>query len=377
MATGARAFSGGSQASLIASIMQAEPRSMTELSPLTPPGLERLVKLCLAKDPNERWQDAHDAALQLGWLREAAPDSATTVAPRSAFRRLTFRRGTVNNARFLPDGQTVVYSASWDGDVERLYMVRTDSNDSTELPLPSASVLGVSRQGELAISIGRVYIRGWGETRGTLARAPLFGGAPRELMEGVHDADWGPDGRSLAVIRQQGNMFQLEYPIGRKLHEAMTWLKSPRVSTDGRRVAFVEYFHHAGNLVQVIEPGQEARTILAMEHWPGSLAWSADGRELFFSEWGGKEGSVIGALSMDGGRRTILRLPGTLELLDVSGSGDLLICQNLMNFTTGVFVAGEDRERDLSWLDMGLAKDLSADGQRLLMDEQGAGVDSD
>ena len=171
MATGARAFSGGSQASLIASIMQAEPRSMTELSPLTPPGLERLVKQCLAKDPNERWQDAHDAALQLGWLREAAPDSATTVAPRSAFRRLTFRRGTVNNARFLPDGQTVVYSASWDGDVERLYMVRTDSNDSTELPLPSASVLGVSRQGELAISIGRVYIRGWGETRGTLARA--------------------------------------------------------------------------------------------------------------------------------------------------------------------------------------------------------------
>src|SRR5438309_3479727 len=51
MATGARAFSGGSQASLIASIMQAEPRSMTELSPLTPPGLERLVKQCLAKDP--------------------------------------------------------------------------------------------------------------------------------------------------------------------------------------------------------------------------------------------------------------------------------------------------------------------------------------
>jgi serine/threonine protein kinase len=382
MATGTRAFTAKSQASLIASIMQAEPRPMMELSPLTPAGLERLVKQCLVKEPDERWQDAHDLALELAWLREgAAPPVTAAVSAGTAvlptFRPVTFRRGTVNNARFLPDGHTVVYSASWGGAAERVYMVRTESNDSTELPLPSASLLAVSRQSDLALSVGRVYLRGWGDTSGTLARAPLFGGGARELLEAVHDADWAPDGRAMAVIRKQGTSFHLEYPIGRKLHESITWMKSPRVSPDGQRVAFIEYFQSAGNLVRLVEPGGEVRTLVPLQHWPGSLAWSADGRQLFYSEWGGKDGSLIASISLDGMQREITRLPGTLDLLDVSASGDLLIATIMMTFTTGVFVAGEERERDLSWLDMGLAKDLSVDGARLLMDEQGTGVGSD
>src|ERR1035441_2488211 len=70
MATGKPAFSGKSRASLIAGILIAEPQPMAALQPLTPPPLERLVKKCLAKDPDDRWQSASDLASELNWIME-------------------------------------------------------------------------------------------------------------------------------------------------------------------------------------------------------------------------------------------------------------------------------------------------------------------
>jgi eukaryotic-like serine/threonine-protein kinase len=70
MATGRKAFEGKSQASLIAAILAAEPAPITSLQPMAPPALERVVKTCLAKDPDERWQTAHDLKLQLRWIAE-------------------------------------------------------------------------------------------------------------------------------------------------------------------------------------------------------------------------------------------------------------------------------------------------------------------
>src|SRR5437867_1949816 len=65
MATGRKAFQGKSQASLISSIMSAEPQPISVVQPLAPPALDRVVKTCLAKDPDDRWQTAHDVQLQL------------------------------------------------------------------------------------------------------------------------------------------------------------------------------------------------------------------------------------------------------------------------------------------------------------------------
>jgi len=70
MATGRRAFEGASRASLIASIMASQPRAISELQPMTPPALEHLVRTCLAKDPDDRIQTAHDVKLQLQWIAE-------------------------------------------------------------------------------------------------------------------------------------------------------------------------------------------------------------------------------------------------------------------------------------------------------------------
>src|SRR6267142_3578747 len=78
MATGERAFKGKSQASLIAAILAAEPTPISRLRPLTPPALDRVVATCLAKDPDERWQSAHDIGKELKWIRDGG---ATTAAP--------------------------------------------------------------------------------------------------------------------------------------------------------------------------------------------------------------------------------------------------------------------------------------------------------
>src|SRR3989454_2813298 len=77
MATGKPAFAGKSRASLIAAILSSEPQPMAALQPMTPPALERVVKRCLAKDPEERWQSASDLASELSWIAEGETSSGT------------------------------------------------------------------------------------------------------------------------------------------------------------------------------------------------------------------------------------------------------------------------------------------------------------
>jgi Tol biopolymer transport system component len=76
MATGKKAFSGKSQASLISSIMSSDPAPISSTQPMTPPALDRVVKTCLAKEPDERWQTAHDLMLQLKWIGEGGSQAA-------------------------------------------------------------------------------------------------------------------------------------------------------------------------------------------------------------------------------------------------------------------------------------------------------------
>ncbi len=71
MTTGQRAFAGGTRTSLIAAIVSGTPRPVGELIPLTPPALERVIRRCLAKEPEDRWQDAADIASTLRWIAEA------------------------------------------------------------------------------------------------------------------------------------------------------------------------------------------------------------------------------------------------------------------------------------------------------------------
>jgi eukaryotic-like serine/threonine-protein kinase len=86
MATGRKAFEGKSQASLISSIMKDEPRPLTELLPLTPPALDRIIRRCLAKDPDERWQSALDIASELRWISSTGSQTGVRAAAEATSR---------------------------------------------------------------------------------------------------------------------------------------------------------------------------------------------------------------------------------------------------------------------------------------------------
>ena len=123
------------------------------------------------------------------------------------FRRLTFRRGYVSTARFAPDGQTIVYGAAWEGKPVEIYTARPESPESRPFGIGPADVLSISKAGELALSPNRRFTTGW-ETVGTLAQMPLSGGAPREILENVSEADWAPDGKSLAVVHEVSGKYR-------------------------------------------------------------------------------------------------------------------------------------------------------------------------
>ena len=81
MATGRRAFEGKSRASTIAQILEHDPPSITSIQPLTPLSLERVVTTCLAKNPDERFQTAHDLMLQLRWIRDERSTPSSGMLP--------------------------------------------------------------------------------------------------------------------------------------------------------------------------------------------------------------------------------------------------------------------------------------------------------
>jgi Tol biopolymer transport system component len=153
--------------------------------------------------------------------------------------RLTFDRGTLRAARFTPDGRTIVYGAAWNGEPIAIFQTRLGSPESMRLPLPSGDVLAVSSSGEMAISVGRRFDNWISE--GTLARTPLIGSSPKEMLEHVSSADWSPDGTTIALVRRADGKDRLEYPAGRLLYETTGYISHPRVSPSGDAVAFLDH----------------------------------------------------------------------------------------------------------------------------------------
>ena len=242
LATGRRAFRRDTSAETLTAIIREEPRPIAQVNLRVPAPFRWIVERCLSKEPDGRYASTRDLARDLAMVREhlsemgsgetpaaqAAPASAEAALP--TFQRLSFRRGTILSARFAPDGRTVVYGASWDGEPVRLFSTRPESPESSPLGLPAAEVLSISRSGQMALSLDRRWA-GRFIWSGTLAQAPLVGGAPRELADDVQWADWAPDGSSLAVVLRDAGKTRLEYPIGNVLYETAGWISHPRVSS--------------------------------------------------------------------------------------------------------------------------------------------------
>ncbi len=405
MLAGQRLFPGASTSEVLNAIRSDEPIEVPEGTGKFDPPLVRLLRCCLEKNPSERIQSARDlafdletlllpedkaprtrwkaprisialiaAVLLLGtffagrWLQRTQPLSSPT------FRRLTYRLGVISGARFTPDGQGVLYSAAWDGKPMEVFSTRVGGPESRPLGLSSAGILAVSSANELAISQGCEL--NWAECRGTLARMPLAGGAPRELLEDVYYADWSPDGKSLAVARAVDGRFRLEYPIGKVLYEAAGWITYPRVSPKGDRIAFLDHptlGEDDGSVALVDLNGH--KTILS-SGWKNlkGLAWSPSGDEVWFSADRVTRSQSVYAVTLSGKERLVLQAPGWMRLQEISRDGRVLMLQASPRSRIVCQTPGSASVHDLSWFDWSTAADLSADGKKLLFYEWGEGV---
>ena len=384
MLSGRRPFSGETSAELMTAILKEEPPELAKLD--VPPGLERVVRRCLEKRPEERFQSARDIAFALEAVSGVSSPALSATArhaerrrrsvltagaavvvagtlgagyyrflqnqatPPPSFKQLTFRRGVVHTARFAPDGHTIVYGAAWNGKPSQVFSARVEGPESSSLGLPEGNVASISPSGELAIMTGRMYLTGMPPR--TLVRLPLAGGAAREVAEHVLGADWAPDGRSLAVVRVEyggagsaaatadqwvRRQQRLEFPIGKVLYEsASSGIWTPRVSPKGNQVAFVEERPDRSSIEMVDLAGR--KTTLSRSQEPRGLAWSPKGDEVWFAEWG-----ALWAVSLTGHRRLVARLPGAVTLNDISRDGRVLLTLALVARLAPGSRSGRDR----------------------------------
>jgi len=427
-ATGKQAFSGTTSAVIFHAILEKTPPTVRSLNPNLPPRLEEIVDKLLEKDREMRYQTAAELRADLKRLKRdtdssravvsgsqqpsvsTAPSILTarqaaspkkglvpalvalgilvglaggllagrhvwkpkaTAAPQ--FHELTFRRGDIRSARFAPDGQTILYSATWQGDPIDVYTARPGSVESRSLGLRRSELLAVSSSGEMALSLGNRPTGTW-LTVGTLARAPLAGGAPREVLADVQAADWAPDGNGLAVVRDVGGKNRLEFPLGKVLYETNGWISQPRVSPKGNLVAFIDHplpGDDRGSVAVVDLSGNKKKLSVDWYSAQG-LAWSPEGDEVWFtaSELGVDD--YLSAVSLSGRWRLVTRIPGRLTLFDIWHDGRVLFARAARRRELIGSVDGA-KEKDLSWLDYSYPADLSADGKTVLFDEEGVG----
>ena len=403
MLSGRRAFRGGSAVETMNAILKEDPPDLSDTNRNLPPALERIVGHCLEKNPEERFQSARDIAFDLEalsgqsaqailpvteperrvrWLKPVAAGLAAVVIaavsflagrrgteqPVPAFKPLTFRRGTIDSARFAPDGRTVVYEARWEGRPAEIFSTQPGSPESRSLDLPDALLSGISPSGEMAVGLRRP-----GKAGRTLARVPLGGGAPRDVLDNVTFADWGPDGSSFVVVRRSGSRLRLEFPIGKVLYEAAGDIRNARVSPRGDRVAFTDQpiIGDARGDVAVVDLAGKKTTLAPGWEDLGGLAWSADGSEVWFTASAAGGDRTLYAVTLSGRQRMVSRVPGTLVLQDIASDGRVLLSHGTNHPVILALVPGETKERDLTWLDYSVVADISQDGQTLLFTEQG------
>jgi Tol biopolymer transport system component len=363
-----------------------------------------VVQHCLEKNPAERFQSAHDIAFSLQALTgsdlqtmavEAAPARRRWWKPLVAaavlgvlgvaaffggrltlkqtqprYHQLTYRRGTVGNARFLPDGQNIVYTAAWDGGRKEMFTMRYDSVDSRSLDIKDSELLAVSSKGEMALRA----------KNGTLATVPFTGGTPREIERRVFSADWSPDGNDMAIIRRVGKAGEvgdivLEYPRGKVLYHrdprsGLAYLSHVRVSPDGKYLAFYSILTPGYARVIIIDTSGKKVAQSGIYAGPLGLGWGPSGREVWFAGvWQSKE-SVLG-LELSGRTRVVLHVPTGLVVKDTSRQGRVLLARDDITVDTIGLPPGASKERSYSWYGWTGLSDLSGDGQYLVFAEGG------
>jgi WD40 repeat protein len=409
LASGKRAFQGRSAVDVMSAILNSEPPELVAGNAALPPALDTIIRRCLEKRPEQRFQSASDLAFALRsttGLSGSQPGQPGLAVPRRgkwprvaisaagvvlvaggyllhdrnavtnlpAFERLTFRQGHVSAARFSSDGRSVLYAAVWDGGTNRVYLVTPGNPESRDLQMPDgAELLSVSPKSDLALLVGPFGKDG----SGTLAQNALTGGQTRPMLDDVYAAEWSPDRSSMAVARKVNEKWRVEYPVGQVLWEGDWPPYGLRISPDGERVAFGVFAGGSSiGIMTVMRSGQrkflgtvsgQITTVVGSR-----LAWRPDGREIWFRSFDTNDLGTIYGVDLNGKRRVIAHLPGRVNLHDISADGKTLISTVVVRAGILGVAPGEDAERDLSVLDASDLKDISRDGRWIVANVRGA-----
>ena len=405
------AFSGATLTHTVAAILEREP-DWSALPSATPVHIRRLLRRALEKNPTLRLRDIGDARIELlsgTATSEPAHDTRRSGLPRRfvyasaaalagvaiamfllgrhsatgrqnvvvtaaapVFRQLTFRRGVVHAARFAADGKNIVYSASWDGLQPELFTSNVDGPESRTFGWPDSMLMAVSTRNEIALGMRCTGDIAYGVcSRGTLARAPLAGGAPRELSTDIKLADWGANGE-LVVVRRQGDIDRVEFPQGRTVHENRD-IVHLRVDPHGRRVALVSAQGSRGLEVYVIERDGTKRTLSNTWRAVSGIAWSPSGDELWFSGMRARL-AVLNAVTLDGRERLVMRMPGSLSCTTSTATARCFLARVTEHDITMIKPPNRNSEQPSSVFDSAWGTGLSTDGKLLLVTERGEAV---
>ena len=405
MLAGRRAFRGETEVDTMTAVLREEPPSTNLESAAIPLAYQEIVRHCVEKDPENRFQSAKDLAFALQTLSGSSPvrtlnlpDSkrpkrialpwviaalmAAAVVllgltllmhappPQPVYQRVTFEAGTVYAARFAPDGRSIIYGAEWEGKPIQLFSTVGDSLLAQPLNFAHANLLAISPANELALVLNGTHDGQLETVGGVLSRAPLAGGSPREVLPDVRWADWNSK-NELAVVHGVSGNSRLEFPIGNVLYQSAGWISNIRFSPGGDQIAFMDHpalWDNRG-VVSVVDLLGHARRLTQEWESEGGLAWRPGAKEIWFTA--AEKGHTLKLMAVDlsGRVRLLLDLPVTTTLQDISSDGRVLVALNSQRLAIGFSKLGSQEDVDLSWHDWESARDISRDGQFVLFED--------
>jgi tRNA A-37 threonylcarbamoyl transferase component Bud32 len=376
MMTGKPAFTGDSAASLIGAIMTAEPAPLGSVAPATPAAIDRVVRRCLAKDPDARWQCAGDLAAELQSIAAAPPEHAAAQPVRSrrinpllaipvlasllvvffvgwwwprkqeAERWSGVLLGGPSMAiapRVSPDGRLVAFAALVDG-ITQVAVMKPETGNWT--------VLTHGRDAGLVDAVSwspdgsRIYFdRIWDSPHGIYS-VPLFGGEPRQVLDAAADPEPLPDGSMIVLRVNAQHQVQLHHfwPDSGRLEPLAAALMqyevggSVRAFPDGKEVAFygrplaggdphLYALDLATNKTRKLAPGLELRRVMG-PRFP--VAITRDGRSVIIDVMAGSLHRIT-AVPRDGRSGETLLLTTTATPWDIDASADGSIYMDQMD----------------------------------------------